>query len=270
MLQAFHSFQAPLPPKAKPATPLALPTALRALLFAANRGSSLCGSSSYRTSTTKASFSSSASSSSSTPSGTSDYVPSESMSEGPAAYGVTRSQASRPKKRARSRVGGRGHATSGRMVPTLEALPLPSLPPPPLSLSLFLSLYVCMYVCMYVCKYVFCSSDRMTPSGMSPPFLFRHPQRSEFSLLSSFEHTHPFGGARRKGACFGSMSPPPPPRRPPPTLPKIVARPSVRWLAAAPVAALNAVSLAPHVAIAYRVRQYGYTQCALNGIDAHR
>ena len=269
MLQAFHSFQAPLPPKAKPATPLALPTALPALLFGANRGGSLCGSSSYRTSTTKASFSSSASSSSSTPSGTNDYVPSESMSEGPAAYGVTRSQASRPKKRARSRVGGRGHATSGRMVPTLEALPLPSLPPLSLSLSLSLSFSLFMYVCMYVCTYVFCSSDRMTPSGMSPPFLFRHPQRSEFSSLSLFEHTHPFGGARRKGACFGSMSPPPP-RRPPPTLPKIVARPTVRWLAAAPVAALNAVSLAPHVTIAYRVRQYGYTQCALNGIDAHR
>ena len=90
--------------------------------------------------------------------------------------------------------------------------PFPSLPfPLCLSLSLSLSFSVFMYVCMYVCTYVFCSSDPMTPSGMSPPFLFRHPQRSEFSSLSLFEHTHPFGGARRKGACFGSMSPPPPP-----------------------------------------------------------
>ena len=46
-------------------------------------------------------------SSSSAPSGTSDYVPSKSMSDGPAAFRVTMSQAPRPKKRARPKSTGK-------------------------------------------------------------------------------------------------------------------------------------------------------------------
>ena len=109
MLQAFDNFRAPLPPKAKPAVPPALPTTLPALLSGPNHGSSSSssGSSSSSSSTTNASSSTSASSSSSAPSGTSDYVPSESMSDGPAACRVTRSQAARPKKRARPKSTGK-------------------------------------------------------------------------------------------------------------------------------------------------------------------
>ena len=108
MLQAFDNFRAPLPPKAKPAAPPALPTVLPALLSGPNQGSSSSGSSSSSSSsTTNASSSTSASSSSSAPSGTSDYVPSESMSDGPAACRVTRSQATRPKKRARPKSTGK-------------------------------------------------------------------------------------------------------------------------------------------------------------------
>ena len=79
VLQAFDNFRAPLPPKAKPAAPPALPTVLLALLSRPNQGSSSSGSSSSSSSTTKASSSTSASPSISTPSGTSDYVPSESV-----------------------------------------------------------------------------------------------------------------------------------------------------------------------------------------------
>ena len=79
VLQAFDNFRAPLPPKAKPAAPPALPTVLPALLSGPNQGSSSSGSSSSSSSTTNASSSTSASSSSSAPSGTSDYVPSESV-----------------------------------------------------------------------------------------------------------------------------------------------------------------------------------------------
>ena len=84
VLQAFDNFRAPLPPKAKPAAPPALPTVLPALLSGPNQGSSSSGSSSSSSSTTNASSSTSASSSSSAPLGTSDYVSSESMSDGPA------------------------------------------------------------------------------------------------------------------------------------------------------------------------------------------
>ena len=104
MWQAFDNFQAPLPPKAKPAAPPALPTVLPALLSGPNQG---IGSSSSSSSTTNASSSTSASSSSSAPSGTSDYVPSESMSDGPAACRVTRLKAARPKKRARPKSNGK-------------------------------------------------------------------------------------------------------------------------------------------------------------------
>ena len=104
VLQAFDNFRAP---KAKPAAPPALPTVLRALLSGPNHGSSSSGSSSSSSSTTNASSSTSASSSSNAPSGTSDYVPSESMSDGPAAYRVTRSQAAQPKKRARPKSTGK-------------------------------------------------------------------------------------------------------------------------------------------------------------------
>ena len=107
MLQAFDNFRAPLPPKAKPAAPPALPTVLPALLSGPNQGSSSSGSSSSSNSTTNASSSTSASSSNSAPSGTSDYVPSESMSDGPAACQVTRLQAARPKKRARPKSTGK-------------------------------------------------------------------------------------------------------------------------------------------------------------------
>ena len=107
VLQAFDNFQAPLPRKAKPAALPALPTVLRALLCGPNQGSSSSGSSSSSSSTTNASSSTSASSSGSAPSGTSDYVPSESMSDGPAACRVTRSQAARPKKRARPKSTGK-------------------------------------------------------------------------------------------------------------------------------------------------------------------
>ena len=111
VLEAFDNFGAPLLPKAKPAAPLALPTILPALLSGPNQGSSSSGSSSSSSSTTNASSttsaSSSASSSSSAPSGTSDYVPSESMSHGPAACRVTRSQAARPKKCARPKSTGK-------------------------------------------------------------------------------------------------------------------------------------------------------------------
>ena len=86
--QAFDNFRAPLPPQAKPAAPPAMPTLLRALLCGPNEGSS-----SSSNSTTNASSSTSASSSSSAPSGTSDYVPSESMSHGPVACRVSTSQA---------------------------------------------------------------------------------------------------------------------------------------------------------------------------------
>ena len=85
----------------KPAVPPALPTVLPALLSGPNQGSSSSGNSNSSSSTTNASSSTSAPSSSSAPSSTSDYVPSESMSDGPAAYRVTRSQAARPKKCAR-------------------------------------------------------------------------------------------------------------------------------------------------------------------------
>ena len=107
MLQAFDNFRGPLPPKAKLAAPSVLPTVLPALLSGLNQGSSSSGSSSSSSSTTNASSSMSASSSSSAPSGTSDYVPSESMSDGPAACQVTRSQAARPKKRARPKSTGK-------------------------------------------------------------------------------------------------------------------------------------------------------------------
>ena len=79
----------------------------RALLFGPNPGSSGGGSSSSSSSTTNASSSTSASCSSSAPSGTSDYVPSESMSNGQAPCEVTRSQAARPKKRARPKSTGK-------------------------------------------------------------------------------------------------------------------------------------------------------------------
>ena len=107
VLQAFDNFRAPLPPKAKPAAPPALPTVLPALLSGPNQGSSSSGSSSSSSSSTNASSSTSAASSSSAPSGTSDYVPSESMSDGPAACRVTRAQAARPKKRARPKSTGK-------------------------------------------------------------------------------------------------------------------------------------------------------------------
>ena len=107
MLQAFDNFRAPLPPKAKPAVPLALPIVLHALLSRPNQGSSNSGGSSSSSPTTNASSSTSTSSSSSAPSGTSDYVLLESMSDGPAACRVTRSQAARPKKRARPKSTGK-------------------------------------------------------------------------------------------------------------------------------------------------------------------
>ena len=107
VLQAFDNFQAPLPPKAKPAAPPALPTVLPALLSGPNQGSS-SGSRSSSSSTTNASSSTSASSSNSAPLGTvSDYVPSESMSDGPAACRVIRLQAAWPKKRARPKSTGK-------------------------------------------------------------------------------------------------------------------------------------------------------------------
>ena len=141
VLQAFDNFRAPLPTKVKRAAPPALPIVLSALLSAPNRGSSSSGNSSSSSSTTNASSSTSASSSSSAPSGTSDYVPSESMSDGLAACRVTRSQAARPNKRPPSppppRVPARGHTTSGRTIPMLEAPPLPSL----------LYIYIYIYVC---------------------------------------------------------------------------------------------------------------------------
>ena len=99
MLQAFDNFRAPLPPKGEACCAAGPPTVLPALLSGPNQGSS--GSSSSSRSTTNASSSTSASSSSSAPSGTSDYVPSESMSDRPATCRVRRSQAARPKKRAR-------------------------------------------------------------------------------------------------------------------------------------------------------------------------
>ena len=101
VLQAFDIFRAPLPPKAKLAMLPALRTFLHALLSGPKQGSSSSGSSSSSCCTTNASFSTSASSSSRAPSGTSDYVPLESMSDGPATCRVTRSQATRSKKRAR-------------------------------------------------------------------------------------------------------------------------------------------------------------------------
>ena len=100
MWKAFDNFRAALPPKAKPAVPLALPTVLPALLFEPNQGSSSSGSNRSSSCTTHASFSTSASFSSTAPSGTSNYVPSESMLDGPSACRVTRPQAARQKKRA--------------------------------------------------------------------------------------------------------------------------------------------------------------------------
>ena len=87
--------------------PRALPTALPALPFGANQGSSGGGSSSSSNSSTNASSSTSALSSSSAPSSTSDYVPSESMSDGPAACPVTRAKASRPKNHAQPKSTGK-------------------------------------------------------------------------------------------------------------------------------------------------------------------
>ena len=108
VLQAFDNFRAPLPPKAKPAAPPALPTVLPALLSRPNQGSSSSsGNSGSSCCTTNASCSTSASSGNSAPSGPSDYVPSESMSDGPAAFKVTRSQAAGPKKRARPKSTGK-------------------------------------------------------------------------------------------------------------------------------------------------------------------
>ena len=127
MLQAFDNFRAPLPPKAKPAALPALPTILPALLSGPNQGSSSSGSSSSSSSTTNASSSTSASSSSSAPSGTSDYVPSESMSDGPAAAGSQDRKQPGQRSVLAPRVPVRGHATRGRMIPMLEAPPLPSL-----------------------------------------------------------------------------------------------------------------------------------------------
>ena len=125
VLQAFDNF--PLPTKAKPAAPRALPAVLPALLSGPNHGTNSSGSSSSSNSTANASSSASASSGSSAPSSTSDYVPSECMSGGPATCGVTRSQAARPKKRAHPKSTGKRAATSGRMIPMLDAPPLPSL-----------------------------------------------------------------------------------------------------------------------------------------------
>ena len=105
----------------------ALPTVLPALLSRPNQGSSSSGSSSSSSSTTNASSSASASFSSSAPLGTSDYVPSASMSDGPAACRVTRLQTARPKKRARPKSTSKRARESGRMIPMLEAPPLPSL-----------------------------------------------------------------------------------------------------------------------------------------------
>ena len=107
MLRAFDNFRAPLPLKAKPAALLALPTVLPGLLSGPNQGSSISGCSSSSSSTTNASPSTSASSSSSAPSRTSDYVPLESMSNGPAACRVRRWQAARPKKCARPKSTGK-------------------------------------------------------------------------------------------------------------------------------------------------------------------
>ena len=101
VLQAFDNLWVPLPPKAKPAAPPALPTVLPTLLSEPNQGSSSSGSC-ISSSTTNASSGTSASSSSSAPSCTSDYAPSESMSDGPAAC-----RAARPKKRARPKSTGK-------------------------------------------------------------------------------------------------------------------------------------------------------------------
>ena len=127
MLQAFNNFQAPLPPKVIPAVLPALTTVLLVLLSGVNQGkSSSGGGGSSSNFSTNASSRTSALFSGSAPSGTNDYVPLESTSDGPAACRFTRSQSPRPKKRARPKSTGK-RATSGRMIPMLETPPLPSL-----------------------------------------------------------------------------------------------------------------------------------------------
>ena len=138
--QAFDNFQAPLPPKAKLPVPPALPTVLPALLSGPNQGSSSSGSSSSSNSTTNASSNTSASSA---------VVPRQALvtmcHRNPCLMGrqpAGSQDRKQPGQRSvlDARVPARGHATSGRMIPMLEAPPLPSL----------LYIYICVCVCVCV------------------------------------------------------------------------------------------------------------------------